>query len=85
VGVTSIDQALRRRREDTILDRPRALVIRHSGEYVETLLECPWCAGFWIALAWWGAYELWPHGTTIAAVPFAISAVVGIVATVTSD
>ena len=41
------------------------------------LVECPWCAGFWISLVWWGAFELWPHGTPIAAAPFAISAIVG--------
>jgi hypothetical protein len=43
----------------------------------ETLLlfiECPYCAGFWIGLLWWVAWLLWPHGTTVAAVPFAISA-----------
>jgi hypothetical protein len=71
--------------EDTILDIPRAWVVKRGGEYVEALLECPWCAGFWISLAWWGAYELWPHGSLIAAVPLAVSGLVGAFAYFTSD
>lgn len=74
--------------EDTILDWPRARVIEfafHRGgtkakDYVETLLECPWCAGFWVSLAWWGAWEAWPHTTLIVAAPFVVSALVGLVA-----
>jgi hypothetical protein len=41
---------------------------------------CPWCLGFWIAVAWWGLWLEWPHGTLVAAAPFTISAVVGAVA-----
>ena len=37
-------------------------------------LVCPFCAGFWIALAWWGAWLVWPHATLIAATPFVINA-----------
>ena len=70
--------------EDTILDRPRAFVVKRGGEYVETLLECPWCAGFWISLGWWGAFLLWPHGSIVAAVPLAISALVGLLGHATS-
>ena len=72
--------------DDTILDWPRdrskELAFKLGGpkakDYWETLLECPWCAGFWVSLGWWGAYELWPHGSLIAAVPFVISAIVGL-------
>lgn len=71
--------------DDTILDRPRAWAVKRGGEYLETMLECPWCAGFWISLAWWGIYELWPHGTLVAAVPLAISAVVGLLGHLISD
>lgn len=70
--------------EDTILDRPRNAITKRSA-YVETMLECPWCAGFWISLAWWGAWEAWPHITLVASVPLAISALVGIIAWFTSD
>lgn len=79
--------------DDTILDRPRGKALELSfrlrgpkgKDYVETLLECPWCAGFWIALVWWGAYELWPHGTVVAAVPFALSGIVGLLGHLISD
>lgn len=83
--------------EDTILDRPRAWALRlgnwQEGQRVPasyrekwgTFITCPWCAGFWISLAWWGAWLVWPHGTLVAATPFAISAVVGLVAKLDLD
>ena len=64
--------------EDTILDRPRAFLIR--SEAVSEFVSCPWCFGFWIALAWADAWINWPHGTLIATIPFALSAVLAIVA-----
>lgn len=83
--------------EDDILDRPRSWALRY-GDWREgqalpvgyrakwaEFLTCPWCAGFWISLAWWGAWQLWPHGTTVATVPFVISAAVGLVAKLDSD
>ncbi len=42
-------------------------------------VECPYCLGFWIALAWWGAFELWPHGTPIAASAVAVTALVPLI------
>lgn len=74
---------------DDLLDRPRRYVTRlnrswrqegdATGEqYREGLanfLTCPYCLGFWVGLAWWGAWQAWPHGTLVAAVPFAINAV----------
>jgi hypothetical protein len=79
--------------DDTILDWPRKrsheLAFKLGGpkakDYWETLLECPWCAGFWISIAWWGAWEAWPHGTLIATVPLAISAAVGLLGHLISD
>jgi hypothetical protein len=81
--------------DDTILDRPRnALIARldrggnaahRRAQYVSQFLDCPWCSGFWNALAWWGAYQLWPHGTLIAAAPFAIAALVGFAGYAISD
>lgn len=73
--------------EDKILDTPRQWFVyairkwrgNGSAEYVREFIECSWCLGFWVALAWWGAFQLWPHGTLIAAVPFAISTVVGVI------
>lgn len=43
-------------------------------------LHCPWCLGFWISLAWWGAWYISPGRATTVAIPWAISAVVGLVA-----
>jgi hypothetical protein len=65
--------------EDTILDRPRARFVGWLPKG-EEFVTCPWCAGFWVSLAWWGAWEAWPHWTLIVAAPFAISAVVGLIA-----
>ena len=45
-----------------------------------TFIQCGFCLGFWVALAWWGAWQAWPHATLIAAAPFAISALVGTLA-----
>jgi uncharacterized protein DUF1360 len=73
---------------DEILEGPRRYVTRLGKtwkkdgnpipkEYREKLamfLICPYCAGFWIALAWWGAWQIWPTGTLIAATPWLLSA-----------
>lgn len=77
--------------EDTILDRPRAWVLRlphgwKDGDTVparyrskiDVFITCPWCAGFWITLAWWAGWQLWPHATLVAAAPLAISMAVGL-------
>jgi hypothetical protein len=75
--------------EDEILDRPRRWVLNLDPDWQEgedpnddyrfewgTFLTCPYCAGFWISLLWWGAWMLWPHATVLVAVPLAINAVV---------
>lgn len=67
--------------EDTITAPIRARFI-DGHEWRETFAQCPWCAGFWIALAWTVAFWLEPHWTTVAAVPFALSATVGLTALV---
>ena len=79
--------------DDDILDRPRRWLLRldpaweKEGDDVGdnyrfewgTFITCPYCAGFWIALGWWGAWQIWPHGALVAATPFALSAgVVGL-------
>ncbi len=74
--------------EDVILDWPRRKLLRLGswqdpepppfgyrrkfGEF----LTCPWCFGFWIALAWWAAWLLWEGWAVVVAVPFALSVVV---------
>jgi len=49
-------------------------------ENLATFLTCAWCAGFWISVVVWGAWLLAPHATLVAAVPWALSAAVGLVA-----
>ena len=58
---------------DDILDGPRRYVTEGRYRTLE-FIDCPYCLGFWIALAWWGAFELWPHGTPIAASAVAVTA-----------
>jgi hypothetical protein len=63
---------------DTILDPIRTRLVRTEKQ--ETFLQCPFCVGFWVALAWWVLWCAWPHWTLVVAVPFALSAVVALVA-----
>ncbi len=63
--------------DDAVLDRPRDYLLGRVSETWDYFVTCPWCAGFWIVLAWWGAWLAWPHGVIVVAVPFALSAVVG--------
>lgn len=61
---------------DTILEPLRDRLVR--GKFAE-FVGCPFCLGAWLALGWWAAwYWLSPHWTIVAAVPFALSAVVGV-------
>lgn len=46
---------------------------------VAKFINCPWCLGFWISLAWWGMWEWLPHETLVVASAAAISAVVGLI------
>ena len=58
----------------------RRILERWPSEKFADFMDCPWCLGFWIALAWVAAFWIWPHGTVVAAVPFALSAAVGVFA-----
>lgn len=42
-----------------------------------TLFSCSYCLGFWFSLAWSAAYWAWPVPVTYAALPLALSVVVG--------
>lgn len=48
--------------------------------YLSTLIRCPWCAGFYVSVAWWAAWWAWPRPTLFLAAPWAISAVVAMLA-----
>jgi hypothetical protein len=72
---------------DKILDRPRDWLTRRpmysDGLHRVTLdmwLHCPWCSGAWVTLGWWAAWMICPEWTVVAAVPFALNAVVALVA-----
>lgn len=43
-------------------------------------LRCPFCVGFWISLATYGCWLAFPTETLYAAVPFALSGAVGLIA-----
>lgn len=80
--------------EDDILDRPRRWLLRLGPEWekegdpvpreyragLADFLLCPYCLGWWIALGWWAAWQVVPHATLVAAVPFALSTLVVAVA-----
>ena len=66
--------------EDVILDRPRAWIVKHTGEKFDEWLLCPFCCGAWLSVAWWLAWVWQAHWTLVAATPCALSAVVALVA-----
>lgn len=65
--------------EDDIAAGPRARVNKNRPK-LEYWISCPWCAGFWIAVAWWLAWVASHRWAAVAATPFAVSAIVGLVA-----
>jgi Protein of unknown function (DUF1360) len=73
--------------EDSIFDWPRRKVLRWGSwrqegdpiplkyrEKATELLMCPACSGFWISLAWYVVWVIFPYETLIAASAAAISA-----------
>lgn len=66
---------------DAILNPVRDRVIswwprRHTDALV-TFMDCPWCSGTWIVLAWWWAWLAWEEWAVAVAVPFALGTLVG--------
>lgn len=83
--------------EDDILDRPRRYVTALprawkpndplSTNYrngLAAFISCPWCLGFWVVLALWGAWEVWPHAVLVVSAPLAVSALVGFLGSIPS-
>lgn len=79
---------------DDILDRPRCWVLRLDPNWEEPqpvgehyryalarFIRCARCFGFWVAVSWWVAWLIFPHATTIVAVPFAVSTIIIALAT----
>jgi Protein of unknown function (DUF1360) len=72
---------------DDILNQPRNWVLRLDPEWKEEgdpvgdeyrlkwalFITCPYCAGFWISLVWFGAWQITPFWTEVVALPFVIS------------
>ena len=64
---------------DDILTRPRNWALERLKGRADEFIECPYCAGAWITLFWWAAWQIWPHGTLVLASLPAIHA--GMIAT----
>jgi len=64
--------------EDEILDVPRnaAFARIKRGGYLDTLLTCYRCLGFWVSVLVVGLYWLFPQVTPWILAPFALSALV---------
>jgi hypothetical protein len=65
--------------EDAILDRPRDRLAPPDSRR-DHFLSCAYCLGAHCALAWWLAWIVSAHWATVVAVPFALSAVVALIA-----
>ncbi len=65
---------------DTILDPIRDRLFPNHLSYWSVFLSCPWCAGFWVTIAWWAAWEATPHWTLVVAAPWALSLLTGLTA-----
>ena len=74
---------------DTVLDWPRDKLLgtitlaggvtHYKRKRLAEFLGCPWCFGFWLALAACAAWHWWSKDNTVLlAVPFAASAGVGL-------
>ncbi len=64
--------------DDAILERPRGrfLAFTHNRSpdgYLQFMLTCQRCSGFWISLVWSLSWLRWPNGTTLAATPWAVA------------
>lgn len=73
--------------DDKILERPMDAIYRRikpneRRAYWRDFAECPRCLGFWLSVAWWIGWLIFPTEATILAVPWAISAVVALVESV---
>ena len=57
---------------DDLTDRPRRYVTAGREKLLD-FIECPYCLGFWVALAWIGAFALDDTVTLWVALPFAVN------------
>jgi hypothetical protein len=73
---------------DDILNRPRRWLLKLDPNWEEEgdevgdeyrlkwalFITCPYCAGFWISLVWFAAWQVSEFWTEIVALPFVINA-----------
>jgi hypothetical protein len=52
------------------------------GHKLGELVSCPWCMGFWVSLALFGAFVFWPVTTTFVLVPLALRVIPGMIESV---
>lgn len=65
--------------ESVLLERPREWVLtRLDSDAAEAFVVCPWCLGFWVALAEWGAWLAFGEWAVVAVVPFALACAIGL-------
>ena len=73
---------------DKILDRPRNWLLGlpwawNTGDTIPDRyrmkwalwVTCPYCAGFWVGLVWFAAFEITSFWTTFVAIPFVLNAI----------
>jgi len=74
---------------DDILERPRRWLLHLDRDWKvgdpiridyrlkwAIFLNCPYCFGFWVAVAWWAFWQFSEHWSLVIATPFALSVVV---------
>lgn len=66
---TTVDRSLTQRQETR--------VYRYGRPTLAAAIQCPYCGGFWIGLATWGLWLVFPTLTVWLLAPFALNAVVG--------
>jgi len=54
--------------------------VRYGRPVLAMFVQCPYCLGFWVGLTVWGLWLVAPTAAVVVMVPFALNAVVGIVA-----
>lgn len=59
---------------------PDTYVAVYKRPLLQKLVHCPFCIGWWVCLATYLAWLLWPSGTLYGAFPFALSGAVGLLA-----
>lgn len=57
----------------------------YEGHWIGDLIDCPWCAGWWVGLGTLTAYWFQPAVTLLVLTPLALRAVIGVIANKLGD